>query len=130
MKKIYILSLSILMCIGAFAQDRTCGTMTALENRMEKDPSLKQTHEAYEKATQEWVKQHEKPTVVSEFPSIEGFTPTGNRTEDQIKYAAAKSAYQKKQTATVPSNNSATHQNNGKKKNGAGFVAGSKGGSK
>ena len=56
MKKIYILSLSILMCIGAFAQDRTCGTMTTLENRMEKDPSLKQTHEAYEKATQEWIK--------------------------------------------------------------------------
>ena len=34
---------------------------------MEKDPSLK-THEAYEKATQEWIKRHEKPAVVSEFP--------------------------------------------------------------
>lgn len=117
------------MCIGAFAQDRTCGTMTTLENRMEKDPSLKQTHEAYEKATQEWIKRHEKPAVVSEFPSIEGFTPTGNRTEDQIKYAAAKSAYQKKQAETAQ-NNSTTQQNNRKKKNGAGFVAGSKGGSK
>ncbi|MBK6446881.1 MAG: hypothetical protein IPO39_08320 [Bacteroidetes bacterium] len=92
MKKLYlIIFLMLSMCLVQ-AQDRTCGTMTSLEDRMAKDPSLKQKHEAYEQATQEWIRTHSTTNTAPVYPAIKGFVPTGDRVQDQQNYATAKAA--------------------------------------
>ncbi len=95
MKKLYLLILLVVPALTGLAQDRTCATMTSLEERMKKDPSLRKVHEDHERATQEWIKANTVPQGNSIFPAIPGFTPTGNREVDQQNYAAAKAAIAK-----------------------------------
>lgn len=137
MKKLYLLILLVVPALTGFAQDRTCATMTSLEERMEKDPSLRKVHEDYERATQEWIKAHTVPQATSVIPLIPGYTPTGNREVDQQRYASAKAALirsknqNKQESVTTPAPNSEVQkEQEKKKKTTTGFVYGREGGSK
>lgn len=137
MKKLYLLILLVVPALIGVAQDRTCATMTSLEERMKKDPSLRKVHEDYERATQEWIKANTVPQATSLIPAIPGYTPTGNREVDQQHYAAAKAAMirsknqNKQQLVTTPAPNiEIQKEQEKKKKTTTGFVYGSEGGSK
>ena len=137
MKKLYILILLVVPSFAGFAQDRTCATMTSLEERMKKDPSLRKVHEDHERATQEWIKANTVPQATSLIPSIPGYIPTGNREVDQHRYAAAKAALirsrnqNKQEAVTSPASGAEVQKEPVKKKKTiTGFVHGTEGGSK
>ncbi|HRH66551.1 MAG TPA: hypothetical protein PLU53_09665 [Bacteroidia bacterium] len=135
MKKMYVLFFAVLPCLALSAQDRTCATMSSLEDRMVKDPSLRQQHEDFEKITQEWIRTHSTPVAVSVFPSLQGFVPTGDREVDQQRYAAAKAAIirekgKAKLASPVPSTTADQKTSVNKSKAKSVFVYGNEGGSK
>lgn len=95
MKKLYALLFLLLPLCSLWAQNRTCATMSSLETRMKKDPSLKQIHLDYEKNTEEWIRTHSASpsNFKSNSPLLPGFHPTTDPVADQQQYAALKRAF-------------------------------------
>ncbi len=96
MKKMF-LPMLMLVSGSCFAQTptRNCGTMEYYEMRKKSDPSFEKRMQENEILTQEWIKNHTDKKTSSDvsFPSLEGFTPTGNQSIDRINYANAKAIY-------------------------------------
>ena len=75
------------------AQTRNCATMDYYEMRKNQDPEAEKRMEESEKKVQDWIaknpqKINDEPVIL--FPTIAGFTPTGNVELDRINYASAK----------------------------------------
>jgi hypothetical protein len=101
-KRIRLILPIIIIAIGnshSFAQ-RSCGTTEYYQHRLQVDPSLADRMAAEEIKLQEWIKSHPQnnpaPAIFSntiKFPTLIGFSPTGDEKTDRLNYAKAKEAY-------------------------------------